>query len=161
MLQEETIEKNSTGYWGRTDCEDRSDLALEKFPVFFNDSGHVSKTEQVLGIVEDFFRIKKGVYINHRIGTPKSGPFTAIKVDNPVFPNAMKQSEKNKLLKRISFFMIPLPISVSRLYITRAPTAIFFTLGKILVDTGTQKLYKCYIKSEQKGSRNGLRYLSQ
>lgn len=97
MLQEETIEKSSTGYWGRTDCEDRSEMALEKFPLFFNDSAHISKVEQVLRIVENFFRIKKGVYINRRIGTNKSGPFTAIKVDNPVFPNAMKQIEKNKL----------------------------------------------------------------
>ena len=95
MIQEETIEKSSTGFWGRNDCEDRSQMALDKFPVFFNDTNHIARTEQVLGIVSDFFKIKKGVYINHRVGTKKSGPFTAIKIDGPVFPNGMKQVEKD------------------------------------------------------------------
>jgi hypothetical protein len=97
MIQEETIEKASTGFWGRNDCEDRSQMALDKFPVFFNDTNHISRTEQVLGIVSNFFRIKKGVYINHRVGTKNSGPFTAIKVDDPVFPNGMKQSQKDEV----------------------------------------------------------------
>lgn len=95
MIQEETIEKASTGFWGRNDCEDRSQMAIEKFPNFFNDSDHISRTEQVLGIVTDFFKIKKGVYVNQRVGTKKSGPFTAIKIDDPVFPNSMKKSEKD------------------------------------------------------------------
>ena len=97
MIQEETIEKGSTGFWGRFDCEDRSEMALEKFPQFFKDPAHIAKTEQVLGIIDAFFKVKKNVFINHRIGTNKSGPFTAVKVSEPVFPNQLKQTEKEDL----------------------------------------------------------------
>jgi hypothetical protein len=98
MFQEETIDMATTGYWGRTDCEDRSQLALDRFPEFFGHTDHIATTEKVLEIVNNFFKIKKGVYVNHRLGTTKSGPFTAIKVDNPVFPNTLKQHEKDELL---------------------------------------------------------------
>lgn len=97
MIQEETIDKSSTGFWGRTDCEDRSQMALDKYPNFFNNAEHILRTEQVLELVNSFFKIKKGVYVNHRLGTTKSGPFTAIKVDNPVFPNALKREVKEEV----------------------------------------------------------------
>lgn len=35
MVQEETIQHNPTGFWGYNDCNDRSAMALEKFPDFF------------------------------------------------------------------------------------------------------------------------------
>lgn len=91
---DETIEKSGTGWWGRVDCEDRCQMAIERFPLFFGDPAHEAKVEQVLSIVKNFFKVSKGLYVNRRVGTSKSGPFTAVKIDNPVFPNSLKNKEK-------------------------------------------------------------------
>ena len=95
--KDEIIEKGSTGFWGRNDCEERSEMALEKFPDFFTNPDHLKKVDEVIRIVTDFFPIKKGVYTNRRVGNRKTGPFTTVKIDDPVFPNWLKQSEKDEL----------------------------------------------------------------
>lgn len=78
------------------DCERRSDEAVEKNPTFFNDPSHVKKVAEVQSIVANFFTKNKGVYINHRIGTKKTGSFSTVKVLRPIFPN-VKPDDKEKL----------------------------------------------------------------
>ena len=97
MSQDETIEKGPTGYWGRYDAEDRSEAAREKFPEFFDTPEHLDKIEQVKQIVETFFKIKKAVYVNHRFGTKKSGPFSTVKIADPAFPNHLSLAERTRL----------------------------------------------------------------
>lgn len=111
---DETINKGSTGWWGRTDCEDRSKMAIDRFPSFFEDPAHVTKVELVLQIVKDFFKVNKAIYVNRRVGTSKSGPFTVIKVNDPIFPNTMKSKDKN------DFYYEPLKQLGIKIVINRA-----------------------------------------
>ena len=96
MLMQEEINKGHSPikWFARNECEDRSQMAIDMFPEFFGNKTHVSKVELTLQIVKEFFKISKGTYVNRRIGTRKSGPFTSIKVDNPMFPNNLKSTEK-------------------------------------------------------------------
>lgn len=84
------------GWVAKADCEDRSKIALDKNPAFFQDPAHQDKIATVKDLVSDFFSENKGIYINHRIGTKKSGPFSVVKVDKPMFPNMKPDAKKAK-----------------------------------------------------------------
>lgn len=77
------------------DCKQREQDALDRYGEFFEDPAHVAKIEAVKSIVDRFFRIKKGLYVNHR---PNRGhPMTVIKVDDPVFPNTIRQADRQTM----------------------------------------------------------------
>lgn len=59
---------------------------------------HFAVVDQVRAIVEDFFEVSNGIYVNYR---PNGGrPFTAVKVDCPRFPNHLSSAEKEARYRR-------------------------------------------------------------
>ena len=97
MLQEEDRFINSRGSFNPLaaylDAQTRSLEALEEFPEFFTED-HLERVRQIADICDRFFKVKNGVYVNHRTGHNK--PFSVVKVDSPLFPAvslARKQAE--------------------------------------------------------------------
>ena len=66
------------------DVKRRSADAARSHSDFFSNPQHQDRVTQVQRIVNGFFTIRKGMYINFRAGHGK--PFTVVKVDNPEFP---------------------------------------------------------------------------
>lgn len=95
-MKTEEIDKGSNqhGWIARSECEERCKMAQERYPDFFQNPDHVQKIEQVVDIVKDFFPQNKGIYVNSRVGTTKTGPFTAVKINKPIFPNSLTMSQK-------------------------------------------------------------------
>lgn len=79
--------------WAVADARERSNNAFEQNRSFFASRQHQAKIAAVQDIVNGFFRVKKGVYVNHRDN--RGRPFTTVKVDDPVFPN-VSQRKKNE-----------------------------------------------------------------
>ena len=75
------------------DVAERNARALEQFPSFFEDPAHQKKIQAVQAIVDGFFAVKAGVYVNHRTGRDR--PFTVVKVERPRFPNNLPKSERD------------------------------------------------------------------
>jgi hypothetical protein len=75
------------------DVEERNTRALNQFPTFFNNPAHQQKIQAVQAIVDGFFAVKAGVYVNHRTGHDR--PFTVVKVERPRFPNNLPKSERD------------------------------------------------------------------
>lgn len=76
------------------DARRRSDDAVVHNRAFFQDPQHQARIRAVQDVVDNFFRIRKGVYVNHREN--RGHPFSTVKVDGPVFPNvspAQKQAQ--------------------------------------------------------------------
>ena len=74
------------------DAAIRSVRAREIHEDFFADPDHIRRVEETKQVVKDFF---KGavVYVNQRgLGTTR--PFTVVKVERPLFPNAMPAIDK-------------------------------------------------------------------
>jgi hypothetical protein len=63
----------------------RSAQAVSSNSNFFLSPEHQDRVAQVQRIVAGFFRVRKGMYVNHRVGRGK--PFTTVKVDYPEFPH--------------------------------------------------------------------------
>lgn len=74
------------------DVEARNAAALAKFPSFFDSPAHQHTVQEVLAIVDGFFAVRAGVYVNHRTGRDR--PFTVVKVERPRFPNNLPKSER-------------------------------------------------------------------
>lgn len=70
--------------------------ALQEHADFFESDAHQQKIDQVREIVENFFKVCKNIYVNHRANRGK--PFTVVKVEKPQFPR-MKQSEIDLLYR--------------------------------------------------------------
>jgi hypothetical protein len=66
------------------DLRENQAHALHTHADFFQSFVHQDKVTQVKQIVEAFFHVRKGIYVNHRAN--RGQPFTVIKVDNPQFP---------------------------------------------------------------------------
>jgi hypothetical protein len=95
MADIKTIENEAAPnpVWAKLDAADRSAEALRQYPVM-DETEHQSTVLEVFGIVDSFFPVKKGIYINHRVNRGK--PFTVVKVEQPRFPSmsfARKQVE--------------------------------------------------------------------
>lgn len=75
----------------------RGAAARDAHKHFFNDPAHQQKVDQVIEIVDSFFKVKKGMYVNPRDN--RGQPFTAVKVDNPLFP-AMKSAQVDSLFRK-------------------------------------------------------------
>jgi hypothetical protein len=75
------------------DVQARNAAAIAKFPGFFSNPAHQQKVQEVLAIVDGFFAIRAGVYVNQRTGHDK--PFTVVKVERPRFPNNLPKAERN------------------------------------------------------------------
>lgn len=66
--------------------------AIRENPKFFNDPQHQDRVAQVQAIVENFFPVCKGVYVNQRAN--RGNPFTVVKVDSPAWPRmSARQTE--------------------------------------------------------------------
>ena len=61
-----------------------NNLKASEMAVFQREE-HLIKLEKVQDIVKSFFKVYKGLYVNHRVNKGKS--FSVIKVDNPQFPH--------------------------------------------------------------------------
>ena len=66
------------------DLHTKQAQALEDHAAFFSSAAHEDKVSQVTTIVEAFFPVRKGMYVNRR--SNRGDPFTVIKVDHPQFP---------------------------------------------------------------------------
>lgn len=96
MLNEKEVETNPVRnrVFVAKDSKKREELAMKKHEKFFSDKEHVLKVELVKNIVESFFKVTNGLYVNSRPNRDK--PFTSIKVANPIFPNDTTQSYRKK-----------------------------------------------------------------
>ncbi len=70
--------------WAVVDAQQRSKNAVANNESFFLSEAHMDRVEQVKKVVDSFFRVRKGLYVNHREG--RGRPFTVVKVDNPSWP---------------------------------------------------------------------------
>jgi hypothetical protein len=66
------------------DLRENQAHALHTHADFFQSFVHQDKVAKVKQIVDAFFKVRKGIYVNHRAN--RGQPFTVIKVDNPQFP---------------------------------------------------------------------------
>lgn len=66
------------------DLHTKQAQALEDHAAFFASAAHEDKVAKVKQIVDTFFKVRKGMYVNHRAN--RGQPFTVIKVDHPQFP---------------------------------------------------------------------------
>lgn len=79
--------------WAAIDAQERNKDALAS-NAFFTSRQHQRKIAAVQQIVDGFFKVHAGVYVNHRENRGK--PFTTVKVAKPRFPavgQARKQSD--------------------------------------------------------------------
>lgn len=67
------------------DLRENQAQALAQHADFFGSVSHQNKVAQVQQIVSTFFRVRKGMYVNHRAN--RGDAFTVVKVDNPEFPS--------------------------------------------------------------------------
>lgn len=86
----------SNARWAAVDAQQRNGDALRAHADFFGDRQHQRKVQQVLGIVDGFFKVRRNVYVNHRDN--RGQPFTAVKVDGPVFPNVSQKRKQTEYL---------------------------------------------------------------
>jgi hypothetical protein len=70
--------------WVFADLRDNQAQALKQHATFFASDAHQDKVAQVYHIVDTFFQVRKGMYVNHRAN--RGTPFTVIKVEQPQFP---------------------------------------------------------------------------
>lgn len=89
------MEESPNPQWAVIDVHQRSADAIDRYPDFFNDPAHEARVDAVESIVKQFFKVRKGIYRNHRTGRGK--PFTVVKVDNPDFPNHLSRAERDRL----------------------------------------------------------------
>ncbi len=66
------------------DLHTKQAQALEDHAAFFASAAHEDKVAKVKQIVDTFFKVRKGMYVNRR--SNRGDPFTVIKVDHPQFP---------------------------------------------------------------------------
>jgi len=66
------------------DVARRNAEAARAHQDFFSDPHHQARVAAVQQIVDKFFTVRKGIYLNFRSG--RGQPFTVVKVDNPEFP---------------------------------------------------------------------------
>jgi hypothetical protein len=78
------------------DVQARSADALAKYPKFFNNPQHRAKVAAVTELLEDFFVVRKNIYVNQREG--RGRPFTVIKVDHPQWPR-MKAADVTRVYR--------------------------------------------------------------
>ena len=93
---ERTINSNPSHNprWAVADARNRSNDAFNACRDFFGSRQHQRKIAAVQDIVNGFFRVKKGVYVNHREN--RGRPFTTVKVDDPVFPNVGRRKKNEQ-----------------------------------------------------------------
>ena len=77
------------------DVADRATRARNRYPTFFASATHQQRVQKVHAVVDEFFKTRRAVYENDRVGQGK--PFTVIKVERPVFPNHLPRAERERL----------------------------------------------------------------
>lgn len=80
------------------DARERSAQALADYPEFFSNS-HLKRVKTAETILEGFFRIRKGIYVNHRAN--RGQPFSVVKVDGVRWDAHMQKHKQAKYLKPI------------------------------------------------------------
>lgn len=71
------------------DIAARTAQTLEQHSDFFANADHQQRVQAVRNIVENFFTVKKAVYVTPR--SNRGQPFTAVKVESPKFPVVSSQ----------------------------------------------------------------------
>ena len=72
------------------DARRRSQQAETHNSEFFSNPAHVEKLNEVYQIVDSFFTVRKGIYVNHRTG--HGTPFSVVKVDGCDFPQLPRKT---------------------------------------------------------------------
>ena len=80
------------------DAHASSAQALAKYPQFFTPQ-HLLVVEEVRDLVDEFFTVRKGLYVNHRENRGK--PFSVVKVDGCTYPVVSKRT-KEAFLSRLA-----------------------------------------------------------
>ena len=70
--------------WAVRDVAQRNAAALAAHGDFFQNPQHQRRVNAVLQIVNQFFTVKRDVYVNHRTGQGR--PFTVVKVSGAARP---------------------------------------------------------------------------
>lgn len=81
------------------DARERNAAALANNPRFFKNPQRMARVDAAMAIVDNFFPVKKAIYVNYRENRGK--PFVVIKVDGCNFPRvtpAVKESTYTKPL---------------------------------------------------------------
>jgi hypothetical protein len=79
-----TGESEQPRAWVFADLRENQAQALREHRAFFTSDAHVDKVAQVQAIVDNFFTVRKNLYVNHRVNG--GAPFTVVKVEQPQFP---------------------------------------------------------------------------
>lgn len=90
-------QKSSNPMASAIDVKTRSQNAFDEHKSFFTSIEHVTKVNAVTDLLNDFFKVKKAVYVNHR--TNRGRPFTAIKIEQPNFPNHLPSKVKDEMYR--------------------------------------------------------------
>jgi hypothetical protein len=78
------------------DAQQRSLQALLDHPKFFN-ADHMVRVDQARAVLEAFFPVRKGIYVNHRAN--RGDCFTVIKVDNPEWPAVSHKTKQTRYVQ--------------------------------------------------------------
>lgn len=100
------IDSNETGGGYRafaawSDAERRDREAREANPTFFDDA-HDDLVERVRIVADQFFKVKKAIYVTARGGTKKSGPFTVVKVHSPTWMPGMQAAKQKDFYDKLA-----------------------------------------------------------
>ena len=107
-MKEVTVDTNETqnpaqAFFAYKDAGEKSDKALDEHPDFFTPE-HIARAEAAKIFADRFFRIKKGVYLNHRGGGKGRAPTTAIKINGPTWTADMQSRKQAELLDPLADF---------------------------------------------------------
>ena len=75
----------------------RSKQALRAHADFFDNPAHQAKIKAVQDVVEGFFKVHGGFYVNHRENRGK--PFTTVKLVSPAWPKGGDRTKEASYLK--------------------------------------------------------------
>ena len=107
-MREHSIETNETdnpvaAFWAYKDAGIRSDNALDEHPNFFTQE-HLARAEAAKIFADRFFKVKKGVYLNHRGGGNGRQPTSVVKINDPVWTADMQGRKQAELLDPLKDF---------------------------------------------------------
>ncbi len=102
------------------DALQRSAKALDNMPDAFTHE-HLAVVDEVRAIVDSFFRVKNGIYVNHRVNRGK--PFSVVKVDRPMFPRVSHATKQKTWREPLEALGVEIVFSKgTNSYLFRIPT---------------------------------------
>lgn len=94
-------------FYAWADADARSKKALEDNPAFFDDA-HLALVDQVKLIADNFFKVKKAIYVTHRGGGNGRAPMTAVKVHQPTWIAGMQAAKQTEFYDKLDALGIKL-----------------------------------------------------